>query len=117
MLGPHLICNHVDHCGEQNCRALTGCSRCKEGAEPTIVRKQQFDFEQIWKEDPFICFSFCFYLHSFTSSSPPLLLTHQVSTESKAELEEASGNDSVLEIEDYQGSGANNRHSPPSDGN
>ncbi|KAI0494629.1 hypothetical protein KFK09_024770 [Dendrobium nobile] len=41
----------------------------------------------------------------------------QVSTESIAEQEEASRNDSVLEIEDYQGSGANNRHSPPSEGN
>ncbi|KAL0908474.1 hypothetical protein M5K25_022971 [Dendrobium thyrsiflorum] len=41
----------------------------------------------------------------------------QVSAESKEEQEEASRNDSVLEIEDYPGSGANNRHSPPSDGN
>ncbi|XP_020572804.1 uncharacterized protein LOC110019478 [Phalaenopsis equestris] len=43
--------------------------------------------------------------------------TVQVSSELKADEEKVSINDRVLDIEDYPGSGANNRHSPPTDGN
>ncbi|PKU73855.1 hypothetical protein MA16_Dca012002 [Dendrobium catenatum] len=57
------------------------------------------------------------FIHLIISSTATNSSSKQVSTESIAEQEEASRNDSVLEIEDYQGSGANNRHSPPSEGN